>query len=249
MPTPVALQLWSVREDCANDLSGTLAAVAQMGYEGVEFAGYHGAAATQLARTLSDLGLRSPSTHAGWATLQPDTIQETILYHETLGCPLLIVPGIPSEMRATKDACLETADKFTSILEHLRADGLGCGYHCHEADMRPLPTGERPWDVIAQNTPDDFVLQYDTANGMSGGVSAVQPILDYPGRGQSLHVKEHAAPEVGAVIGEGEVPWREVLAAATDAQWLVVEHEQYGTRTPLEGVELCLKALRALQGP
>ena len=218
-----------------------------MGYEGVEFAGYHGVTAVQLARALGDLGLKSPSTHAGWATLQPDTIEETILFHKTLGCPLLIVPGIPQEMRATKESCLETADRFTSVLEHLRAEGLGCGYHCHEADMRPLPSGELPWDVIAQNTPDDFVLQYDTANGMSAGASAVQPIVDYPGRGKSLHVKEHSAPGVGAVIGEGEVPWSEVLAVAKDAEWLVVEHEQYGDRTPMDGARLCVDALRKLQ--
>lgn len=247
MPTPIALQLWSVREDCANDFFGTLAAVAEMGYDGVEFAGYHGVSAPDLARRLADLGLKAPSTHAGWATLQPDTIGDTILYHKTLGCPLLIVPGIPQEMRASLDACLNTADRFISVLEHLRAEGLGCGYHCHEADVLALPTGERPWDVIAENTPDDFVLQYDTANGMSGGVSAVQPILDYPGRGKSLHVKEYSGPGGSAVIGEGEVPWSEVLAAAKDAEWLVVEHEQYGDRTPLDCAKLCLDALREFQ--
>ncbi|MCC6402581.1 MAG: sugar phosphate isomerase/epimerase [Fimbriimonadaceae bacterium] len=248
MPTPVALQLWSVREDCAHDFLGTLTAVAEMGYDGVEFAGYHGVSAPALSKALSDRGLTAPSAHTAWASLQPDTIEATILFHKTLGCPLLIVPGIAPEMRATKDACLETADRFTSVMEHLRAEGLRCGYHCHAADMQPLPTGERPWDVIAQNTPDDFVLQYDTANGMSAGASPFQPILDYPGRTKSLHVKEHSAPEAGAVIGEGEVPWSDVLAAAKDAEWLVVEHEQYGSRTPLEGARLCLEGLRALQG-
>ena len=35
---PIGLQLYSVREDCARDLPGTLAAVAKMGYQGVECA-------------------------------------------------------------------------------------------------------------------------------------------------------------------------------------------------------------------
>jgi sugar phosphate isomerase/epimerase len=53
----VALQLWSVREDCARDLEGTLGAVAEMGYDGVEFAGYHGWSAGRLRDLLCDLGL------------------------------------------------------------------------------------------------------------------------------------------------------------------------------------------------
>ena len=39
---PIALQLYSIRHDCEKDLPGTLKAVARMGYDGVEFAGYYG---------------------------------------------------------------------------------------------------------------------------------------------------------------------------------------------------------------
>ena len=39
---PVGVQLYSVRDQCAKDLPGTLAAIAKIGYKGVEFAGYHG---------------------------------------------------------------------------------------------------------------------------------------------------------------------------------------------------------------
>ena len=52
---PVGLQLYSVREDMANDVPGTLKAVAEMGYEGVEFAGYFDYSAEDLKAILDDL--------------------------------------------------------------------------------------------------------------------------------------------------------------------------------------------------
>lgn len=54
---PIGLQLYSVREDCAKDLPGTLKAVAKMGYEGVDFAGYYNYPAAELRTMLDDLGL------------------------------------------------------------------------------------------------------------------------------------------------------------------------------------------------
>ena len=49
---PVGVQLYSVREQCAKDLPGTLAAVAKIGYKGVEFAGYHNRTAKDLRKML-----------------------------------------------------------------------------------------------------------------------------------------------------------------------------------------------------
>ena len=72
---PIALQLYSVREDCERDLSGTLAAVAKMGYEGVEFAGYYGRSARELRAMVDDLGLAVVGTHIGLDTLLGDQLQ------------------------------------------------------------------------------------------------------------------------------------------------------------------------------
>jgi sugar phosphate isomerase/epimerase len=251
MPLPVALQLWSVREDCAADFAATLRAVAGLGYDGVEFAGYHEAPATDVAGWIAETGLKVAGAHVGWGLFEPARLAETLEYHEELGCTTLIVPGIPQAERETLDACLATSDRMASLTEELRAAGFRFGYHCHEADMRPLEGGQRPWDVIAEHTPADFILQYDTANGMSGGADPVQPLLDYPGRGVTVHAKEFSGPGGTATIGEGEVPWAAVVAACADhagTEWLVVEHEQYGARSPLECAAACLEGLRAVQG-
>ena len=75
------------RNDCAADLPGTLAAVAKMGYTGVEFAGYYDRNAKELRTMLDDLGLKCcgtahPHRHpagrcaAGDRRVQPDPRQQ-----------------------------------------------------------------------------------------------------------------------------------------------------------------------------
>jgi len=78
---PVALQLYSVREECARDFPVTLAAVADMGYEGVEFAGYYGRSADELRKMLDKVGLRAAGTHISVDALLRDELQRTIKFN------------------------------------------------------------------------------------------------------------------------------------------------------------------------
>lgn len=249
MAIPIALQLYSVRDDCARDFFGTIVKVAAMGYAGVEFAGYHGASAADVRKVLDDNGLKVAGTHAGLNTLQDDKIAETIEFHRVLGCENLVVPWLPEETRATPDACQATADKLNSIAERLKPEGMRTGFHCHEGDMHPLAGGKSAWDLLGAATSADFIMQYDTANGMSGGADPVQPIRDLPGRGITVHLKEWSGEHGAKVIGEGQIPWAKVFEACetvAGTQWYIVEHESYEGMTPLEAVEKCLKNLRAM---
>ena len=82
---PFALQLYSVRDECAKDLAGTIAAVAKMGYKAVEFAGYHGRDAKTLRKLLEDAGLKCCGTHTGLDTLLGDNLPGTVEFNRTLG--------------------------------------------------------------------------------------------------------------------------------------------------------------------
>jgi len=238
-----------VRDDCARDFFGTIAQVAAMGYAGVEFAGYHGASAADLRKVLDDHGLRCAGNHTGFNLLQDDKIDETIAFHATLGCTNLVVPWLPEETRVTPEACHTTADKLNAIVEKLKPHGMRTGFHCHEGDMRPLEGGKSAWDLLAEYTGSDFIMQYDTANGLSGGADPVQPILDWPGRGITVHLKEWSGEHGAKVIGEGQIPWSKVFEACetvAGTRWYIVEHESYEGMTPLEAVDACLKNLRAM---
>lgn len=249
MPIPIALQLYSVRDDCAQDLMGTIERVAKMGYAGVEFAGYYGHSAKDIRKCLDDNGLECAGTHAGFHTLQDDQLGETLTFHLELQCYNLVVPWLPEDTRNTPEACMVTCDKLNEISEKLKPHGMRTGFHVHQCDVEPLGNGKSAWDMLGEYTTGDFIMQYDTANGMAGGADPVQPILDWPDRGITVHLKEWSGEHGAKVIGEGMIPWARVFEACetiAGTQWYIVEHESYEGTTPMEAVEACLRNLRGM---
>jgi sugar phosphate isomerase/epimerase len=252
---PIALQLYSVREDCAKDLPATLKAVAEMGYQGVEFAGYYNYAAADLRRMLDDLGLTCCGTHLGIDTVLGDNLMPTVEFNKTLGNPFLIVPGLPGEYTASREAWRNTADVFNGISERVRPLDMWTGYHNHHTEFTPLD-GEMPWDTFFGNTVADVVMQLDTGNAMRGGKYVGPYLSAYPGRALTVHLKPYSAtagaedPDLGyrPVIGDDTTPWDELLTLCETeggTRWYIVEYES-DMYPPLEAVDICLKALRAM---
>src|SRR6266568_9419529 len=114
---PFALQLYSVRNECAKDLDGTVAAVAKMGYKAVEFAGYYGRDAKSLRKLLDDLGLKCCGTHIGLDTLLGDNLPKTVEFNHTLGNPFLIVPSLPGKYTKNRQSWQEAADLFSELAD------------------------------------------------------------------------------------------------------------------------------------
>jgi hypothetical protein len=105
-PLSIGVQLYSVREDCKRDLPGTIAAVAKMGYMGVEFAGYYDRSAKDLRKMLDDNGLVCCGTHTALDTLLGDNLSATIEFNKILGNKYLVVPSLPDKYRNSR---LDTA--------------------------------------------------------------------------------------------------------------------------------------------
>ena len=247
---PIALQLYSVREDCARDLEKTLRAVADMGYDGVEFAGYYGRSAEELRRMLDELGLKVAGTHIAIDTLLGDELEKTIEFNRILGNKFLIVPWLPENMRNSKEAWLKTAKLFNEIAERLKPEGMYVGYHNHHIEFKPM-NGETPWDIFFKATVPEVVMQLDTGNAMYGGVTSdevLEIIKRYPGRAMTVHLKEYSSTNPKALIGEGEMKWREFLKLCETVggtEWYIIEQESYAY-TPLECVRRCLENLRKI---
>ena len=244
---PIALQLYSVREDCARDLSYTLQAVAQMGYEGVEFAGYYDRTAEELREMCDDLGLKIVGTHTALSTLLDDELAKTVAFNQILGNPYLIVPGLPEEYRRSRQAWLNTAKLFNDIAEKIADQGMFTGYHNHTIEFVPI-AGEVPWDTFGSNTRNDVVMQIDIGHVLRGGANPVSFLERYPGRAKLVHLKEYSATNDEALIGEGEVPWDAIFHAAETVggtEWYIVEQESYAY-PPIECAERCLENLRKM---
>ena len=129
------------------------------------------------------------------------------------------------------------------------------GYHNHHVEFEELD-GERPWDTLFGNTGEGVVMQLDLGNAARGGADVVDVLRRYPGRAQSVHLKPYSfragQDDPGAgfrpVIGEDDLPWEEIFGiceSTAGTEWYVVEYES-DAYPPLEAVERCLRALRAM---
>lgn len=246
MGLPVGLQMWSLRDDCREDFFGTVRKVADLGFAGVEFAGFYGHKASEVKRVLEGCGLKAAGSHVGLDQLAEQQILETLEFHRELECPFVIVPWLPEEMRNSPASVSTTVAQFVELAERVSEAGMLTGFHNHEADMKPLEGGKSAWQLIAEGTPENFVLQYDTCNGKMGGVDVVQPILDYPGRAKTVHLKGYPP---GTPAGEGNTDWSAVFQACETTggtEWYIVEHEEYQLGTPFECVQKCAFNLRQL---
>jgi sugar phosphate isomerase/epimerase len=243
----ISVQLYSVRDDAAKDLPAVLAAVAKMGYEGVEFAGYYGYSATDLRKLLDDNGLKACGAHVGLGNLQGDELQKSIEFHQEMGNPYPIVSSLGGDLTSSLDGWKRAADAFNAAAEQLKPHGLRTGYHNHTIEFQPLD-GQLPWDVFFGNTSQDVIMQFDTGNAMHAGAEAPGFLERYPHRAITIHCKEFSATQPNALVGEGDVPWArifELCETVGDTEWYIVEQESYAF-PPMECIDRCLKNLRAM---
>ena len=255
-PPLVGLELFSVRDELAKDLFGTVRTVAKVGYQAVEFFSpyyqWNAAYAKQVRQLLDEVGLKAPSTHNGANVFTPEGLKKAIELNQIIGSTLIVMASAGRDVK-TIDDWKRVAERLTAASETLRPLGMRAGFHNHQVEFTPID-GTRPMDVLAKQTPKDVVLQFDVGTCIHAGQDPVAWIKANPGRINSIHCKDWApgeGPEKGyhVLTGEGTAPWPAIRAAAESVggveTYLI---EQEGSRfTPFETIEKCLAAWKAMR--
>lgn len=244
---PVGVQLYSVRDDCKKDFPGTIAAVAKLGYKGVEYAGYYGKSGKELRKIQDDLGIKCCGCHTGMDTLLGDKLQQTMDFNKDLGNPYLIVPWLPEEKRKTLAAWRETAKVFNELAEKVKGQGFRIGYHNHHEEFHAVE-GVVLWEDFYTHTNPNVIMQFDTGNALHGGADPMTYLPRHKGRSVTIHLKPFSKTNATATIGEDEVKWAEVFKACEQGggtEWYIVEHESDPV-SPMNAVKKCLDGLRKL---
>ncbi len=239
---PVGLELYSVRNECKADFPRTMAAVAQMGYKGVEFAGYWGRTAGEVRKMLDENGLVACGTHTQYADLQPAKLEATLEFNHIIGNKFVICPYMTGK---TRQEWLDKAAEFNALADKLRPLGMSIGYHAHAHDFHRFD-GETAWDLFFGNTHPEVIMQLDTSNCREGGADPVEVLNRYPGRARTIHIKPNGGGQE-AVIGEDKINWAGVFDVCEHqghTQWYVVEHET--SHQPVDAVRRTLAALKRL---
>lgn len=256
---PIGLELYSVRNELMRNLPDTLRAVAKMGYEVVEFYSPYYTWTFPFAkgvRTLiDDLGLRCYSTHNSAQSIMPgDSIAKAIELNQILGTRHIVIASPPKDtvgVEGWKRAC----GLFSTAVEQLKPHGLSAGYHNHQTEWKAVEGGGHIMNIIAANTPPEFVLQLDVGTALEAGIDPVAWIKSNPGRIKSVHLKDWTpgakADEKAyrVLFGEGVAPWKQIVAAAESVggvEYYLLEQE--GSRYPeFETAQRCLDLWKAMR--
>lgn len=245
---PFACQLYSVRRSLADDFSGTMRAVAAAGYEGVEFFGALSQWTTEQIRSAcAKTGLKVIGWHSGIEDFSPENIRATIAFHKAIGNYTAVIPGLPRHMTGSAAAWHKSAERFNEIVRILRDEGMYTGYHNHYVEFSVVD-GEMPWDIIATETDQDFILQIDNGNAMRGKADPLLYLRKYPYRARTFHFKPYSYTK-GYDVTPGvddDVPWQETaeeLFAQNATDWVIAEYETEALYTDTEGVRICAQNL------
>ena len=244
---PIALQLYTVRDEAAQDFAGTLAKVAGIGYAGVELAGYNGLSVRDLKARLDDLHLTVAGSHIGIDRLESD-MAAVVDENLTLGNRYVVVPYLSEDRRQGLSGYQKTAELLNSLGDSLKSFGLTLAYHNHDFEFQALENGQYGLDVLLENTDPTLVkAEVDTYWALKAGVDPVAYVRKHIGRVPLMHLKDRDTSDGSfAPLGTGDLPLDALIAAAetVGTDYLIVEQDVC-KQPPLEAVTLSYGNLKA----
>ena len=192
---PLALQLYSVREKCEKDFEGTLKAVKEIGYDGVELAGFNGWDPGDLNALCRDLGLIIYSAHVGRKELLKDLSGAAALY-EALGCNFIAFPWSDRKTELPGASGYEAFKEDTKkIAEALKKHGIRLLYHNHDFEMELLE-GKTLLDIMLRDLPE-IGSELDLCWARVGGKEPSAYLLELKGRVPVVHFKDYTGKTGG----------------------------------------------------
>ena len=226
MKLPIALQLWSVRENMAKDYKETLRRVKELGFHGVEFAEFFGVDAHEMKQTLDDIGLKVAGSHTQPAELAED-LDGIIEYNKIIGNKNIVVVASSLKRYDKVEDVDELVGLLKPVVQKLHDNGMELHYHNHYLEFTDLG-GELALDHLYRLMPAaEISPQIDTYWAYYACGDPVGKLKEYGDRVKLIHLKDGDKNMVSAPIGEGEVDIQLVLDTASDigAQWVIMEDE------------------------
>ena len=272
MKFPIALQLYSVRDDMAADFEGTLRKVKAMGYDGVEFAGLFGRSAAEIKAMLEEIGLEAVSAHVPYYDAVDDPEAVFSVYKE-IGCKYVAVPYLTEERRPGTEGYPETVEGIRKMGEAAKKLGLVLLYHNHDFEFTSKIDGKYALDVLYETIPADLLqTEIDTCWVNVGGEDPADYVVKYTGRAPVVHLKDFYKSGEGKgklyeligieddgeaaestfefrPVGYGMQDFPKILAACetAGAQWVVVEQDNPSMdKFPLECAAMSIEYVKGL---
>jgi len=254
---PIAYQLYCVRNEMEQDLEGTLRKVKEIGFDGVEFAGFYGKTAAEMKALVKEIGLTPISSHVPVQTIQAD-MDEVIRFHKELGCSYIAIPYLNEDDRPGAPGFAKILALIYRFAVKCKEAGIQLLYHNHDFEFLKV-SGIYGLDFIYDAIPAELLAtQVDTCWVKYAGVDPITYLAAYKGRAPVVHLKDFVSDNSGRTpyaligldddtgvdytgfsyrpFGHGSQDAEGLVQAAIDAeaQWLVLEQDDPSGASPFE---------------
>ena len=265
MRLPIALQLYSVRDELKKDFYGTLEKVREMGYDGVELSGLDGRDPTEVKKALEAVGLECPSSHAPVAELEQEDAFER---YARAGVRFVAVPWM--DYGKDNERLAENIATVRRLAERAAEKNIMLVYHNHDFEFQRV-NEKTLLDTLYDEIPASILeTQLDTCWVKFAGEDPVKYLKKYAGRASLVHLKDFWTDGAGGAapydligktsearkktnfefrpIGHGIQDIPAIIGAAEEAgaEWLIVEQDESRCRPTLEAARMSIAYLRAL---
>lgn len=218
----IAVQVYSVRDAIKDEktLLKALEKIKEIGYDGVEFAGYFNADAKTIKAKLDELGLVAVGGHIGLNDFEKENLEKTMAFQNELGVKMIGVGGAP---HSTMLECVHTGKVLARAAEYgMKKYGISTYYHNHTEEFKPLRNKRLPIDVIGSYTG----LEIDTYWSFHAGVDNKTFLPEHKDKIALLHLKDGIDGHPKA-IGEGNNDIKGIIKTAKKMKldWIVVEND------------------------
>jgi len=219
----IGLQLYTVRDAMGKDAAGTLARVAEIGFNSVEATygegKYYGTDPKVFAQLIKQNNLIAPSAHYllgeeaksqgtllnGWDKAADDAA--------SIGQKFMICAWLSPNERGSLDHYKKLADDFNRAGEISKKAGLQFCYHNHDFEFIQ-ENGKYPYEILLENTDKNLVkFEIDLYWLTRAGQDPVALIDKHPGRFPLWHVKDMDRTEkkMFTEVGNGVVNFKRIF--------------------------------------
>lgn len=267
---PIAYQVYSAREEAKADLLSVLKQLKEIGYDGVEFAGFYGHSAEDVAAMLKEAGLVAISSHVPYVQMLED-MEGIIAYHKTIGCKYIAIPHVGADDRPGAPGFAKVIANAYKFGKMCKENGIQLLYHNHDFEFASV-SGMYGLDFLYDAVcPNLLKTEIDTCWVKYAGEDPAAYVRKYTGRAPVLHLKDYVGRREGSAapygllgekeaaengniafsfrpVGYGCQDVKSVVEAGLDAgvEWFIVEQDASPDRPALEAAKMSMDTLKKL---
>ena len=156
---PISVQLYSLRDEAAVDFEAVLRRIGEIGYVGVELAGFNGLTPSRFAEIATEVGLQVSSAHVG--NPEPDALNVSLDELQTIGCATAVLPFLPPAAFADSEAIARSAELINVAHGIAVGRGVALGYHNHLWEFATSIDGRPAWDLLVEQLEPGVFAELD----------------------------------------------------------------------------------------